>query len=377
MNIARTLAVARKETIHILRDPRSLYLALGIPVMLMILVGYALSLDVDNIPLAVWDQDRSPQSRELIDRLTSSGYFRLVLNVNSYKEIVDAIDTREATIGITVPWGFARDLRKESGADVQAVVDGSDASRANIAIGYLTAIVTIYRTDLRFAELERQAVTRVEPPLDPRITLLYNPELISRINLVPGLIAMIMMVIAALLTSLTIVRERESGTMEQLISTPVKAEEMVTGKLLPYFALGYVDLTVVYLVSQFVFDVPFRGSLVLMFLFSGFFLVAALSLGLLISTIADTQVFATQLALIGSLLPSFLLSGFVFPIGNMPYFVQAFTYVVPARYYITILRGIFLKGVGAEVLLYPVIMMVIFGSITSFAASRNLRKKLL
>lgn len=376
MNVSRILAVARKESIHVFRDTRSLYLALGIPVMLLVLFGYALSLDVDDIPLAVWDQDRTPESRELIDRLTSSGYFKLVLYSDSYKQIVKALDGRDATVGIIVPGDFTRNLSNPEPSIVQALVDGSDSTRSGIAISYIDVILSIYNEDVLRRDLDRQSVTKLDVPLEPRIRLLYNPELKSRINIIPGLIAIIMMVIAALLTSLTVVREWENGTMEQLISTPVKARELIIGKLIPYFVLGYVDLLIVYLMSQFVFDVPFRGSLLLMFLLSGLFLIGSLSLGVLISSIAETQLFATQFALLGSFLPSFLLSGFVFPISNMPKVIQLATYVVPARFFVTILRGIFLKGVGIEVLVFPVLALMVFGTVTTLLAAGRLGKKL-
>ncbi len=376
MNIHRTFAIARKEAIHILRDTRSLYLALGIPAILLTLFGYALSLDVDNIPLAVWDRNRTPESREYIDRMTASGYFHIVLYANSYEKIVAAIDRREATVGLVLPADFARDAMREQGAEVQALIDGSDSTRANIAMTYIDTITAMYLDDLRRESLNQQAVIKLEIPVEPRVRILYNPELESRINIIPGLIAIIMMVIAALLTSLTIVRERETGTMEQLISTPVKARELVVGKLIPYFALGYVDLVMVYLMSQYVFQVPFRGNLALMFLLSALFLAGSLSLGLLISAVAETQLFATQFALLGTFLPSFIMSGFVFPISNMPDVIQLFSYIVPARYYITILRGIYLKGVGVEILAAPIGMLLIFGLITTIVASNKLGKKL-
>lgn len=376
ISVSRIAAVARKETLHVLRDSRSLYLALGIPVMLLVLFGYALSLDVDNIPLAVWDRDRSPLSRELIDRMTSSGYFRLVLYANSYKEIVQAIDRRKVTMGITIPQDFSRNLLSHDETTIQVLVDGSDSTRAGIGINYVEVITSIFREDLLRQALYRQSVTKLNIPIEPRIRIIYNPELKSRINIIPGLIAIILMVIGALLTSLTIVREWETGTMEQLISTPVKAYELIIGKLTPYFALGYVDLAIVYLMSQYVFDVPFRGNILLMFLLSGLFLLGSLSLGLVISAVAGSQLFATQFAFLGTFLPSFLLSGFVFPIGNMPEVIQLATYVVPARYYVTILRGIYLKGVGVEILAFQIVMLAIFVLATTVVAGRRLGKRL-
>jgi len=354
-----------------------MYLALGIPVLLMILFGYALSLDVDDIPLAVWDQDRSPHSREFVDQLTSSGYFRLALQTDSYKEILKGIDNNTISVGIVIPYDFSRKLKKGSTVAVQAVVDGSDSTRAGLAIVYLESIAATFESDYRQSALVRQAVDqRVRPPLEPRIRLLYNPELQSRNNIIPGLIAIIMMVIASLLTSLTVVRERETGTMEQLISTPLKSRELIVGKLIPYFVLGYVDLLMVYLMGKYIFGVPFRGSLLLMFFLSGVFLVGALSLGFIISVIASNQFFATQLALLGTFLPAFLLSGFVFPVANMPHFLQIITYVVPARHFVTILRAIFLKGVGIEAIIVPTAMLFFFAFFFTAVAAGKLQKKI-
>lgn len=376
MNVYRLMAVARKETRQIVRDPRSLYLALGIPVMLMVLFGYALSLDVDNIPIAIWDQDRSAQSRDFLDRLTSSGYFRLCFSTDSYGKIVRAIDDNSISVGIVIPHDFSRKLKKGSVTKVQALVDGSDSTRAGLAMVYLETIATTYETDFRQKALVRQAVAaRIVPPVEPRIRLLYNPELQSRNNIIPGLIAIIMMVIAALLTSLTIVRERETGTMEQLISTPLKPRELIVGKLIPYFVLGYLDLIMVYLMGQYVFQVPFRGSLLIMFLVSSVFLIGALSTGFLISVIASNQFFATQLAILTTFLPAFLLSGFVFPVANMPDWLQVFTYIVPARHLITVLRAVYLKAAGIEVLLVPTVVLLLFAFLVTLLATRRLGKR--
>lgn len=378
MNLARTIAVARKETRQIVRDSRSLYLALGIPVMLMFLFGYALSLDVDNIPIAVWDQDRSPQSREFVDRMTSSGYFKIVSNSESYSQIVSGIDSNFISVGIIIPFDFSEHLKKGKPTNIQALVDGSDSTRAGLAIVYLETIVGTFEQDFKNKALTRQSViARVHAPVQAKIKLMFNPELQSRNNIIPGLIAIIMMVIAALLTSLTIVREKETGTLEQLISTPVKANELIVGKLIPYFVLGYVDLLLVYLMGQYVFQVPFRGSLFVMFIVSSIFLIGALSVGFLISVIARNQFFATQLALLGTFLPTFLLSGFVFPISNMPNALQVVTYIVPARQLITILRAIYLKGAGVEAILFPAFLLIFFGFFVTSLAALKLKKRLM
>lgn len=360
-----------------MRDTRSLYLALGIPVMLMVLFGYALSLDVDNIPLGVWDQDNSQESRELLNSLTSSGYFRIEFTTESYDKIVAAIDRNRISIGLIIPFDFSNNLKQGRTSRVQAVVDGSDSTRAGISMGYMEAIIALFEDEFRRTALTRQSVqARIVPPLDARIRLVYNPELKSRNNIIPGLIAIIMMVIAALLTSLTIVREKETGTLEQLISTPVKANELIVGKLIPYFSLAYVDLIMVYLMGEYIFQVPFRGSLVVMFLVSSLFLVGAMSLGFLISAIAQNQFFATQLALLGTFLPAFLLSGFVFPIGNMPQLLQAVTYMIPARHLIVILRAIYLKGAGFEIIAGPALMLALFGFLVTVVATRKLKKRI-
>jgi ABC-2 type transport system permease protein len=377
MNIYRIFAVARKEARQIVRDSRSLYLALGIPATFLILFGYALSLDVDDIPLVVWDQQRSPESRELVDRMTSSGYFRLLRTTETYSDIVNPIDRNEVSVGLVIPYDFSNKLKQGRPTYVQAIVDGSDSTRAGLAIVYLETIVATFESDFQTEALSRQAVSRrVVPPLEPRIRLLYNPELQSRNNIIPGLIAIIMMVISGLLTSLTIVRERETGTMEQLISTPIKPRELILGKLIPYFVLGYLDLVIVYVMGRYVFGVPFRGSLLLMFSISGIFLIGALSLGFLISVIASSQFFATQLALLGTFLPAFLLSGFVFPVSNMPQVLQAMTYIIPARHLIPIMRAIFLKGAGLEAFILPTVMLVIFAIIVTALAASKLEKRI-
>ncbi|MHB8204357.1 MAG: ABC transporter permease [Desulfomonilaceae bacterium] len=375
MNIVRTLAVAKKETRQIIRDSRSLYLALGIPVMLMILFGFALSLDVDNIPIAVWDQNKSPESRDFVNRMTSSGYFRCVAQTEAYGQIMGDLDSNIISVGLIIPFDFSEKIKKGDSTQIQAIVDGSDSTRANLAMVYLETIATTFESDLKMKALTRQAVqSRVVPPVDPRIRILYNPELISRNNIIPGLIPVIMMIIAALLTSLTIVRERETGTMEQLMSTPLKPNELVIGKLIPYFTLGYVDLLMVYLMGEYVFRVPFRGSLLIMFLVSSVFLIGAMSIGFLVSVVASNQFFATQLALLGTVLPTFLLSGFVFPIANMPTALQYFTYIIPARHYVTILRAIYLKGVGWEAILAPTVALVVFAVLVTTLVAHKLGK---
>ncbi|SNB45913.1 ABC transporter permease [Geobacter sp. DSM 9736] len=366
MNLQRVIAVARKEFLHVLRDPRSLGMGIGIPLLLLFLFGYALTLDVDRVPLVVWDQSGTPESREFTSRFTGSSYFSLQRSVSGYGEIETAIDTRQALAALVIPSGFARSLAKGD-APVQLILDGSDANTATIALGYAEAVTGDY---------SRRISLHPTPLLDLRPRVWFNDEMESRNYIFPGLIAVIMMVITALLTSLTVAREWETGTMEQLISTPLTGGEMIAGKLVPYLAIGLLDLILSVLVGRYLFDVPLRGNLLLLAGLSIVYLVSALSLGMLISIMAKNQLMASQLALVATVLPSFLLSGFIFPIENMPPPLQALTHIVSARYLIVIMRGIYLKDVGMEALAGDAAFLVIFGVVVLAVAMRKFRKKI-
>ncbi|MEW6720065.1 MAG: ABC transporter permease [Thermodesulfobacteriota bacterium] len=376
MNARRVLAVARKEVLHIWRDPRSLGMALAIPALMMFLFGYALTLDVDNVPLAVWDQSGTPDSRELVSRFDGSRYFDVRLWADGYPEIERAILERRIMAALVVPRDFAPRLALTPPASVQFLLDGSDANTATIALGYAEGVAQAFTREDAARRAAGLGLPAIPDPIDVRSRVWFNEELESRNFIVPGLIAVIMMVISALLTSLTVAREWEQGTMEQLISTPVTGNELILGKLLPYFALGMTDLAVSVLMGKYVFDVPLRGSVALLVVSSGVFLAGALSMGMLFSIVARSQLLATQLAMMITFLPSFLLSGFVFAIGNMPRPIQAATHVVSARYLVTLLRGIYLKGVGLEVLAGELALLTVFGGAVLLVASRKFKKKL-
>ena len=376
MNVQRVKAVAKKEFLHISRDPRSLIMGLAIPMLLLFMFGYALTLDVDNVPLIVWDQSNTPASRDFIGRFSGSRYFSLREYAGDYHDIEQAIDRREALIALVVPLDFGRKLPAGRKSTVQAIVDGSDSNTATIALGYAEAIVRQYGQAVALEQARRLPGALPRPPLDIRPRVWYNADMVSRNAIIPGLIAVIMMVIAALLTSLTVAREWETGTMEQLVATPLKATELILGKLIPYFCIGLMDLALAVLVGRFVFAVPLRGELWLLLAMALLFLFCALSLGMLISIVGKSQFVASQFAMVATLLPAFLLSGFVFPIANMPKLLQIFTHVIPARYLVTILRGIYLKGVGLTILWQEAAFLAVFGVVVLLAAVGKFKKKI-
>ncbi len=370
MSFTRLAAVARKEILHLRRDARSLILAFLLPALLTVLFGYAISWDVDDIATGVLDQDRSKASRALLDAFRSSGYFRLATFLDTPSEIRGLIDRSEVRMVLVVPPDFERDLGGGKTARVQAIVDGSDANTANIAMGYARGIVQSY--SLRVA-LEGASFRQ---PLRAESRVWYNEELSSRNMIVPGLVAVIMMIIAAMLTSLTIAREWERGTMEQLAATPVTRTEVVLGKMIPYVAIGLIDVFGVSAIGVLLFGVPFRGSALLLLPLSTAFLVGSLGMGMFISAVTRSQVLATQVAMVATYMPSFLLSGFMFDVKVMPRFLQWLTYLIPARYFLVVTRGIFLKGVGMEVLWVQGLLMIAFGVAGFIAAVRVFRKEL-
>jgi len=376
MNLRRVKAVARKEFLHVLRDWRSLAMALATPAFMLALFGFALTLDVDNVPLAVWDQSGTARSRDLIARFDGSGYFAVVRYVDNYDDLVWLIDSGRAMMGLVVPRDFAQRLESGRDAPAQLIVDGSDSNTATIAIGYAEAIAQVYMLELL---AERNAVRGLPPPaipLDVRPRVWFNEELESRNFLVPGLIAVIMMVIAAMLTSLCISREWERGTMEQLISSPIKPGELILGKLTPYFAVGVCDVLLTVLLAEYVFQVPLRGNVALLLGCSALFLAGALAMGMTVSIVTKSQLLSVQVAVVATFLPAFLLSGFVFTIANMPRAIQFVTYFVPARYFVTILKGIYLKGVGLEILFAEAAFLVVYGFVMVALARVKLKKKL-
>ena len=374
MNLQRVFAIIRKEFVHIIRDPLSLAMAIAMPVLLIFLFGSSLSLDVDKVPLVIWDQNRTSDSREFIGRFTGSRYFLLSGYVNSYGEIEQSIDKREAMLALIIPNDFSRKLETGQKADAQLIVDGSDSNTATIAIGYAKTVTDGYTSSLLLKAVQRQGEKKVAIPLEAKPRIWFNQNMQAKNYIIPGLIAVIMMVIAALLTSLTVAREWENGTMEQLLTTPLQPRELILGKLVPYFTIGMFDVLLAVLIGEFLFQVPLRGNGALVFAMAALFLPGALTMGMLAGIVTRSQLVASQLAMVLTFLPSFLLSGFMYSIANMPPFLQGLTYVVPARFFVTILKRIYLKGAGLEMLIIEAVGLVIFAVVLIVVANIKLKK---
>ncbi|UCF38957.1 MAG: ABC transporter permease [Acidobacteriota bacterium] len=376
MSFRRVRAIARKEFLHILRDRRSLMMALALPALLLILFGYALTLDVDRIPVLVVDHDGSLESRDLVSRFEGSRYFDLLGTVDSLEIVEESIDRGNCLAALVIDRDFASDLGRGRTASVQLILDGSDSNTASIALGYAEAIIARYSAEQMASRSNRIAGGVSAIPVEARARVWYNSELRSKNYIVPGLVAVILMIIAALLTSLTIAREWEMGTMEQLLSTPVRPAELVLGKMSAYFLLGAVDTITAILLGVVIFEVPLRGNLILLAVSCAVFLIGALCWGIFLSASVRSQLLAYQVGLLSSFLPAFLLSGFIFAIKNMPLPVQVATYLVPARYFITVLRGIFLKDVGLLIIGGELFLLFAFAAAVFAFATRKLKGKI-
>lgn len=376
MNFQRLAAVSRKEALHLLRDWRSLTLALAIPLLLILLYGYALTLDLRNVPTVVWDQSRSPESRQLLSLFHSSPYFTVLAYRDGYPELQYDLDRGRAMVAIVVPGDFAAKVNAAKPVKIQIIGDGSDANTSRLALNYATSIGAIYAQAVGSEQLQLQGKGELKRPVELEPRAWYNPGLRSQNVLIPGIIALVMIVVAALLTSTTVAKEWETGTMEQLISTPLRGPELIFGKVIPYFCIGIVDVALAVLMGHFVFDVRIVGNTALLFGMSSLFLTGALFFGLTLSIKLKSQVLANQLAIIAGFLPTLLLSGFVFAIENMPLPLQFLTYIVPARYFIAILRGIYLKGIGLEILWLNALFLAIYALIMMVAANKKFSFKL-
>jgi len=376
MSGTRFLAVARKEVVQILRDTRSLIIVLTMPVVLTLLFGYGVNLDLKRLPVYVYDRDGSQQSQDLLKRFQASAYFDVVRVVNDYPALTRSLDDGHAKMGIVVPWDFSQRLHDGRPVQVQALVDGSDDNTANVLIGYAQAVVQGYASDLQLDWLRSRGQLLQPVAVSVETRTWYNEDLESSAFIVPGVLALVMSVIGAFLTSLTIAREWERGTMEQLISTPVTPAEIMLGKLVPYFIIGMFDVVICAFIAIYWFQVPFRGSFLTLLISSAMFMVVVLSLGFFISVIAKNQLAASQIALLATFLPAFLLSGFLYAIEQMPIVLQWITRVLPARYYVSVLKKIFLKGSPTTLLYADLVPLAVFTIVLALLATRAFHKRL-
>jgi ABC-2 type transport system permease protein len=376
MTPRRVRAVARKEVIQILRDPRSLMVVLLMPLMQMALLGYGVNLDIKHVPICVFDREGSQQSEALLKAFQASQYFWIVETERAYPDVARAIDAGRCKMAIVVPHDFSERLSYANSASVQAILDATDDNTANIALGYAQAVVGAYSGNV---QLERTQTLGHAHPIVPAVAayrVWYNEDLVSRNYIMPGVVALVMALVGAQLTSLTISREWERGTMEVLVSTPVTRMELMAGKILPYFFIGLIDAAFCLMIAVFWFEAPFRGAVSTLFFTTSLFLVVVLGLGYFISASIRSQVGASQIALVVTLLPTTLLSGFAFPIEQMPTPIQWLTYLVPARYYFTILKSVFLKGSALGDLLAPIGLLALYAAIVGLLAARAFRKTL-
>ncbi len=372
---SRLLSIIRKEFIQIFRDPRTLGLILVMPIVQMFLLGYAATTDVRNVPLAVWDQSRTPESRALLDAFEAADYFKITYEIRSQQDITTLIERGDVRAALIIPPDYNERLL-EGDAQVSMILDGSDASVGSTALSTARLVGQSYAVKILTEQAARQGrSSAVRVPLEVRTQVWYNPDLISAYFMIPGMIGMILYFITALLTATAIVRERERGTIEQLIVTPIRSWELVVGKVLPYVILGFLDTIEVLILGHFWFKVPVRSDLGLLFGASGLLLLSSLGIGLFASTMANTQQEAF-LTVMFTMLPSIFVSGFFFPIEAMPKFLQVISYGIPLRYFLVIIRALLLKGVGASAIQPQLIALAIFGVVIMTAAALRFRKRL-
>jgi len=367
--------VIRKEFLQLKRDPRLLPVLFVTPVLQLLLMGYAANLDVRDIPTVVCDLDGTSASRGLVAEFFNSGYFSLKAQVPDTWGVDRCLDDGEASMAIVVGRGFADNLAAGEPARVQLLVDGSESQSATIGASYASMILSGHAQRIMLERLERLKPFGIRPVrVKPEVRVWYNPELKSRNFMVPGVLGLILMIMTMMLTAMAVVREKEAGTMEQLIVTPIRPLELITGKLLPFLIIGTIDVCLVLAVATLLFRVPLRGSVFLLFGMSLVFMLTTLGLGLFISTISRTQQQA-MMTTVFFMMPMMLLSGFVFPIENMPKLFQAITFVIPLRYYFVIIRGIFLKGVGIPELWDQGLALLVFGLAILTLSVLRFRKK--
>ena len=371
------LNIIRKEFLQLKRDPKMFAIVLIAPVFQLIFLGYAVNMDVEKVPTVIFDQDRTETSRDLLQRFSGNRYFEFVEQVDNYNDFQYSIESGEAWLGIVIPYDFEKSIVRNETGKLQAIFDGSDGNKASIISGYLQKVITTYSVELLDSKMKKHGKFRSPiSTVEPEIRAWYNPELVTRDYMVPGIVGLLLSIITLILTSLAIVKEREIGTLEQIIVTPIKPTQLIIGKLIPFAILGFVAVIIVLLAMTFVFNLPPRGSILLLFFSTFLYILSTLGLGIFVSTVSKTQQQAMMLAIFVVLLPMTFLSGFAFPIENMPAIIQGITYAIPLRYFMTIIRGIILKGIGVSELWFELSMLFAIGIFVLTLSSLRFQKRM-
>ena len=364
----RFSAIFRKEFRHIFRDPRSLMIAIMMPILMIFIYGNAIKFDIKNIKLGINDQDRSKNSRELIAKFEKSGYFIITAYPKDRNEIETLFQHREIKAAITIPYDFSKSVQKNFNTKVQVLIDGSDSNTATVIMNYISIIMASISEELN--------IQFVKSPISVESRVWYNPNLESGNFIIPGLVAIILMMICALMTSITIAREKETGTLEQILVSPIQPFEIIFGKVLPYVIIAFFDGALIVVAAKILFHIPIAGSLLQLTLLSIVYLYASLSIGVFISTRVKTQQVAMMIALVATILPSLILSGFIFPLRSMPWLLQVISYIVPAKYYLYIIRGIILKGIGFSLLWQNTLFLFMLGTFLLMISVARFKTKL-
>jgi len=371
------LNIIKKEFLQFKRDPKMFALILVAPVVQLIFLGYAANMDVVNVPTVIFDQDQTETSRRFLEKFSGSGYFEFVEQAVNYKKLQSKIERGDAILGLVIPIDFEKKIQRNETVSLQAIFDGSDGNKASITAGYLQRIVGDYSIELiNNAKAKTGRSRSLISTVSSETRAWYNPELTTRIYMVPGIVGLLLSIITLILTSLAIVKEKEIGTLEQIIVTPIKPYQLIIGKLIPFALLGFIAVVIVLIAMRFIFDIPIRGSIAFLFFSTFVYIISTLGLGLFVSTISKTQQQAMMLAIFVVLLPMVFLSGFAFPIENMPPIIQGITYIIPLRYFMTIMRGIILKGVGFHELWGELLVLFGMGVLVLTLSSIRFRKRL-
>lgn len=367
----------KKEFLQFKRDPKMFGIILIAPVIQLIFLGYAANLDIEKIKLVVFDQDKSSSSRKLVEELTSSGYFVIQDNVNDYKSVTKSLDYNKAIVALVIPNDFEKSLNRKETAKLQAIFDAADGNTASIAAGYLQQIILQFAKNISFQMMQKSGNLIIPVgSISPEIRVWYNPTLKTRNYMVPGIVGLLLSIVTLLLTSLAVVKEKEIGTMEQLIVTPLKPYQIIIGKLVPFILLGFLSIVIVLTAMRIVFDIPVKGSIPFLFLSAFFYILSTLGLGLFVSTISKTQQQAMMIAVFAVMMPMVFLSGFAFPIENMPEIIQYISYIIPLKYFINIIRGVISKGLGFSELWINALILLIMGIFILVLSSLRFQRRL-